>query len=122
MPFALQLDEDRKFVRVVAEGDITAEVSRSLAREAGRLGSEHGVRLFLFDLRAATISVDECDTYDMAASPEDDGLTRIDKRAVVYAPGERDPEFFENVSVNRGYRVRCFTDIDAAVQWLTGTT
>ena len=58
------------------------------------------------------------DAFALAAHPEKRGLARHHKRAIVYRSGKESYEFFENVSVNRGYKVRTFTDVDRAREWV----
>lgn len=48
------------------------------------------------------------------------GYSRADRIAVLHDEGDHTHDFIETASLNAGYRVRLFTDLNAALAWLTG--
>ena len=71
------------------------------------------------DLTQATISGGTMPLYKAGNPPHDLGQSLMGlTMAFVYAEVTDNERFFENVTVNRGFRVRVFDDLEQAVQWL----
>ncbi len=79
----------------------------------------HGYRRFLFDMRGVRIQSDAIATYDAGSvsSGLREHLQHVRTAQVVDRISE-DDRFFENVTVNRGFVLRVFTDLDEARAWL----
>jgi hypothetical protein len=73
----------------------------------------------LFDLREAEIAASTMETFHTAAFPESWGWKRIYKAAVIYSEVTEDERFLETVGVNRGIRIKVFSDMDEAISWLS---
>ena len=83
---------------------------------------EYGCRRVLLDLTGAKVVAGTMATFETANPPPEvaNELRRF-VFAAVYARITDDERFFETAAVNRGLRVRIFTDLDAAVRWLLAT-
>jgi hypothetical protein len=84
--------------------------------------SEHGCNLFLVDLTQAEVSGGTTQTYE-AANPKGEvarSLRKV-KAAFVRQKLTQNDHFFENVAVNRGFKLQAFDTFDKAVEWLRGS-
>ena len=118
MRYDITADQDRGLIRTKVWGELTVESVTELTTEVGAVATELGFVRFLFDMREASESASTTDAFILAADPEKRGMQPQYRRAIVHRGDEEAYTFFENVSVNRGYRVKTFTDIDRAIEWL----
>ena len=80
---------------------------------------EHDCKLFILDMTQAEFIGGTMDIFKAGTFPDDKNHRQIShKYALIYSEILDDHRFLENVSVNRGYQVRLFTDIDEAIEWL----
>jgi hypothetical protein len=102
-------------------GKLTMQVLKSSRREATRLATATHLARFLYDVTGAVPSLETVDVFELCVSngsvlPSDAAV------AVVFRPDQfsvEDVRFGEIVSLNRGTRLRTFTDHKAAEQWLS---
>ena len=118
MQHKITIDHEKEVILVKVWGDLTVETVTELTTNAGAVAAKHGLVCFLFDMREATERATNMDAFSLAANPENRGMERQYKRAIVHKGRDESYAFFETVSVNRGYRVKTFTDIDMALAWL----
>ena len=78
-----------------------------------------GCYLFLVDLRQTKITGGIMSYYN-AASPQGDLSKELkkNKTAVLYKELTVNDKFFEDVAINRGFRLRGFDSLKKAVEWL----
>jgi len=90
-------------------GDIIAAVFREIA--------SHNHTNLLIDIRGADGRLGVLETFNLVSNyPVIQGV----RAAIVDRPEHGSWfEFYETVTVNRGYHNRVFTDIDKAIEWLT---
>ena len=119
MPYKSHVDSEHELIHVTLSGNIAVEDALQFTADARRLADDHGYSRILFDARELETRPTTMELFDIGANPEKRGLTRRYKRATVFSGDEEGVRFFESVSLNRGYNVACFTDIEAAVKWLS---
>ena len=118
MRYEITADQDRGLIQTKVWGELTVETVTELTSEVGAVAAKLGFARFLFDMREASENASTTDAFILAADPEKRGMHPQYRRAIVHRGKEEAYAFFENVSVNRGYRVKTFTDIDRALEWL----
>jgi len=121
-PAAYSLGLESELIVVRHSGPLTVAVIKESRRDVARLGAEKGLHRVLLDLSAASSSLGVTDIFELCASQLDE-LPRGTTVAVVHRPGQFEAEdgvFAEDVSVNRGARLRVFADPRAAREWLSG--
>ena len=121
MPFKSQVDKKHKLIHATLSGKMTVDAALQFTTDARRLADKHGYTRLLFDIREFKTRPNTTEIFEMASAPQKRGLTQEYRRATVFSgeAHEEDLDFFVNASVNRGYNVACFTDIDEAIRWLT---
>jgi hypothetical protein len=104
---------------------MTPDDLQAAVAETIRLAMETGHRLFLGDCTALRQAPSASDIYAMFEAIARTGLAHEAREAMllpeVVAPGSDVAEnlrFFEDLSVNRGFRVQVFADRQAALDWL----
>ncbi len=78
---------------------------------------EHGCHCILFDIRKAADADFHSSVIRHAEAATDLGMVKF-RVALVGVAGSPLLRFIEDVSVNRGLPVRCFTDEAEAMRWL----
>ena len=78
-----------------------------------------GCTSFLYDMRGATITGKTMDILDTAEAPAKQEYARDFTIALVYSGDMKDHAFMETVSVNHGYSLRVFSNIEEATLWLS---
>ena len=89
-------------------------------RQAKLILEQHSCNLILYDLRDTKIVDGILATYDTGDQATRLGFDYRFKAAILYSQDKEKHAFVETVMVNRGYRVRAFTDESEAIGWLTG--
>jgi len=84
---------------------------------AMQAAQENGCRCILFDIRKASDADFHSSVIRHAEAASNLGIVRF-RVALVGTPGSPLLKFIEDVSVNRGLPVRCFTDEAQAMRWL----
>ena len=120
MKHSVEIDQSAGVIRVRTLGTIQRpRDSLFLLQIAGEAVKEHGVSRVLFDLRESTIVGTLMGAYQTALNPEEHGVSRRIRIAVVYPVITKDEQFMENVGVNRGsVAFKVFDDIDKAQEWI----
>ena len=94
-------DHDHEVIVTKVWGELTAETVTDLTKDVGRTAAQHGYDRLLFDMRETTESATTMDAFSLAANPEQRGLARGQKRAIVHNSDNALYDFFETVSTNR---------------------
>jgi hypothetical protein len=124
MPYTTNFDSACGVFTVQITGEYTRpRDNASMQRLAVDSHRQHGCRLFLFDLREASVTGGTMALYESAAPKGDiaDALRRF-RTAVVSRKLGPDERFYETVALNRGFSLRMFDSIAEAMDWLTGKT
>ena len=80
-----------------------------------------GITDYLVDFRGMTPDLSVTTIYELPRILEKLGDTRESRTAMVVSPESEKKEdfsFFETVSLNQGFQVKLFTDLQEATQWL----
>ncbi|WP_429886326.1 hypothetical protein [Geoalkalibacter halelectricus] len=119
MDIEVRVAEGEDFVRIRIFVPMNNLIGERCARQAARLGEEHGLKKFLFDLRGApniqSVAQNYVFAYDELPQFE---FPRASISAFVIDEGDSSHEFIELAFQNAGYIVKSFTDEDAAIKWL----
>lgn len=113
------ISEDQGFIRVVYTGQTSYEISTSMMRDVAKIAARTDLNKLLFDIRGATTT----DSYVLPIKHVEEapslGITPTFRSALLGAPEDRAMlKYIEDVSVNRGMKVRTFIDEAEALKWL----
>lgn len=103
------------------EGDLNINSIDDYRKEIEKVAKQKCCFKFLNDLRGANIKFSIIDFYDTPKKTLDSTFDRRWKRAVLLKPNSvpnKDRNFFETVNINRGIRVKTFTEMAEALNWL----
>jgi hypothetical protein len=122
MKYIIDRDTNRGFCEVSVSGDLRRpDDSIALQKIALDVRSQKRCNRFLFDMSQAVIKGGLIKAYEVGVAPDEKGLDRNFTIALVYSGDMEEHIFMENVLVNRGYSVRVFDNVNAAIEWLTPT-
>jgi hypothetical protein len=114
----IAITENDGIIRVVYRGRVRYEAVSGMLHDVVRIAAEKKASRVLFDVRDADYSHYYVETVQHA---QDGRALGLDSRFRMAFLGSRDESmlrYIENVSVNRGYCVRAFTDESEADGWL----
>lgn len=119
MKYSVSLSDDKKYILITVNVDITVELAKKFSVEARDLGIKHNIDRFLFDMTDSPNVESTMRNYSYAYEdmPEME-LNRNAKSAVLVDPADQSHSFVETVSKNAGYNVRIFIDKKSAIDWL----
>ncbi|MCP4899488.1 MAG: hypothetical protein GY906_21185 [bacterium] len=108
-------------IHISASGTMDLRTITAMGSEALATASPRRPRRFLLNARDMAPDVTTAAIYQLPGILTSHGLKHGDRVAIVYRPNTehgRNFEFFETVSVNRGYSVRVFLNVEDAWKWL----
>jgi hypothetical protein len=108
-------------IRVEPKGRAHYEFTRDMLVKVGELAASTRNGKLLFDLRNTDYRDSYVSTIRHAEEAEGMGLGPSLRVALVGVADDPMLQYVEDVSVNRGYQVRAFSDEDEAVKWLHGS-
>ena len=120
MELSTELDKEKNILIIHVRGEYRRSVDSSEAQQFFIDSySEFACRRVLLDLTQAEITGDTMSTFNVG-SPPPERAEELRKFcfACVYPEISQNERFFENVAVNRGFRVRVFDEFEKAVDWL----
>lgn len=121
MPWSLEYSDTDRILTVKCEGPFTADDLAPMTQAAvDKLREEHSLRVLL-DFSAAVAQVTITEMFKLPDIYTDLRAPRLAHLAMVMpADGYRRDvyQFYEDLSVNRGYFVKLFTSTAAARTWL----
>jgi hypothetical protein len=112
-------DTERGVLIAKITGTYKISKDTSIVRQVVDMLRECNCSRLLFDYRDAKFVVDTLPAYDRPKVLEDLGVERSTKFASVYRELNEDTHYTESVYRNRGWRMKDFSDYDAAIEWLT---
>jgi hypothetical protein len=118
MDYTLSVDEQAGVLCVEARGEMTRAEVADMTRAVGEKAREQGLTQFLFDVRETRTSMSFGDAFALAVNPEERGLQRNVRRAIVHTGMDEEYRHFETVSLNHGFIVKVFSDPAQAMEWL----
>jgi hypothetical protein len=115
--------EELHVVESKVQGDLSLDEVKEIITEIAIIAKEKACNLILSDFREATLRLSIIQIYELPIITANIfaslGLNILEcKRALVAAEGLNDYSFHENVMVNRGHKLKVFTNIDKAKKWL----
>jgi len=116
----LNVESDSIVVRHT--GELTVQAVEASRRAVAELATERRLTRILLDLSGATSGLAPVDIFELCAS-QGFVLPPGATVAVVYRPDQfpaEDASFAEAVSLNRGAKLKVFTDFTGAERWLSG--
>lgn len=106
-------------IRVVYRGKVQYEQTTRMLRDVARLASETNTSSLLFDIRDADYRDYHLEAIKHAEEGPSLGIAPATYRiAFLGSADEAMLGFIENVTVNRNYRAKAFTDESQALAWL----
>ena len=116
MPSRIWADTDTGILEVRSFGEVTLDDLRSQIAEITRLAAETGIRKVLVDTLGEESLPSTFDFFDfMSNLPTDLVYAMYSNRT---QQTHADMEFGETVALNRGIRIRHFSDRDSALSWI----
>jgi len=120
MDYMISLDENLGCIFIKFFNAMTSEVSIRCGAEIVPLSEKKHVKRFLFDVREAPNTQTDVQNYNFATEEISDFSFPHDSRsAFLVNPDDTSHDFITTLFLNAGYRVRSFTDEEAAISWLT---
>lgn len=116
MTEVVSLSPDGQVIEVLSTGTPSVTELRRTLERIRELHEQHGVALVLVDSRQREFDVSTADSFEGGSH-----LAKVAhklKFAVVTTTMPENARFFENVTANRGARLRHFLDVDLALSWL----
>jgi hypothetical protein len=121
MAWRVEKNKESGFIEIDYTDVVTNRDIQESTMQALSLATPEGPNLFLADLSGSQANLSPLDIYAIPEQWENAQARRSDLLAVVVTettlpPG--DARLVEDVTVNRGWRVRMFLDRRAAIAWL----
>lgn len=121
---------NRKVEYLNAENIVVARTSGSYAleteietlKEVIALLNQHDCDKCIFDHRETIVIARTMGAFSRPGLYEELGMKRSVNMAIVAQELSDDLAFYENVCVNRGWKVRLFDNYNAALEWLATKT
>ena len=110
--------EDKDIVVARTSGSYELEAEIDTLKDVIAKLSEHNCKRCIFDHRETTVIAKTMGSFNRPGLYNDLGLGRSVSMAIVLRELNDDLKFYENVCVNRGWKVHIFDDYDAALDWL----
>jgi hypothetical protein len=124
MPYDIKYNSALLAVELVFTGTLSGEDLRKCTDEGINLEKEHGVYAMLIDALDLEQPPSVTDVYDLPQQYDEGGFSKSNRLAFVRprSPAANEvAQFYEDVCVNRGWRVQPFGTRDEAVAWLTSS-
>lgn len=120
MPYTIAASEDRKYIILRIEGEITAASIMKMIVEAHAFGDQNHISRYLVDATDArntsTISENYQFAYEnMKMTP---GLNLLARISMLVSPEDHSHDFVETVTQNSGFITRLFRNREEAIEYL----
>jgi SpoIIAA-like len=116
----VQITVEPKLIRVVYRGKVEIDATTEMLRKVGRIASENHIQHLLFDLREADYRNYYVGTIQHTEDGPSFGIKQTFHVAFLGKEGEPMLRYIEDVTVNRGFQSKTFTDESEAIAWLHG--
>jgi len=121
MAWKVERDADHGFIHTIYSGIVTKDDITDSLTETLKILSGKGPQKFLSEWIDATSTLTTTEIYAIPDEWETSDINRGSVLALVIQnkpQSHQDAKFYENTCVNRGWRVRIFTNRNDAVEWL----
>jgi hypothetical protein len=116
--YKISLDEENHIVHLVVKGDLNKNEGEKVISEARALADETQSDI-LCDVSRANIKVSLAEWFYLARNKEIYPTTPTEKTALVIKPEDwKLYQFVENVTLNKGIKLRAFLNEEDARAWL----
>ena len=118
MSYTIRQFDEGKYIELFYHGEFTISELENSKIDANEILSRNGWHRVLVDVTTARAYPATVDYFDFASGLTQDAPGNIRLALVVKEERKEIGRFFENVAVNRGLDVRCFTDREDGLNWL----
>ena len=119
MGFVISIPENKDYVLVRLQTDVSKELAMAFTRGATSLAKENDIMKILIDIRGFDSVSKVVEKYEFAYDAGLKlGLTPQWKVAMIRDEDKEDMQFFETVMRNAGFNYRMYTDEKEALTWL----
>ena len=121
MTWKVEYNSQLGFIEIALSGNVSGSDMRESASQAISLSHEHGVTEFLVDASKQEKADTITDIHELPQQYAEEGADPVSRVAYIrpISPDQQEiAQFYENVCVNRGWRLRSFTNYRNAIQWL----
>jgi hypothetical protein len=121
MKWTIEYLEEDKIIYLKASGILNGEEIRQMAIEIAQAMVEHEAHLILSNCTEMIPDITKLDIDELPRIMSQNGFTRKDKHALVININSEKLDnfaFYKASSKVQNYRVKLFTDIDTAKEWL----
>ena len=124
MPYEIHLSEDGKYIIAKHRGELNGESVIKGTLEAHALGRKLGITRHLMDVTEARNVDSVTSNYELAYKeiPDNPGIDKTVRVAVLVSPDDHTHDFSETVTRNAGQDVTIFRDREAAIRHLLSDT
>lgn len=122
MQVTTEIDSNRGLCTIHIEGEFVRPYDNARMQQlAVDCYNQHGCRLFLFDMREATVTGGTLAVFE-SGNPkgENADILRRIRTAIVHRELGPDERFYETVALNRDFSLRMFDTVTEAMDWLIG--
>lgn len=118
-PVNIKVIHTKDFVKITVKGVLDFALSRQALLDIASQIEQSGQYKILVDTREAKIVLSTVDIFESGEALTAHPSIRRNKIAFLTLMNQaKQARFFEDVAVNRGIRVKSFTDFDEAIVWL----
>ena len=119
MPVNIKVIHTKDFVKITVKGVLDFALSRQALLDIASQIEQSGQYKILVDTREAKTVLTTVAIFELAKTLTAHHSIRRNKIALLTLMSQaKQARFFEDVAVNRGVRVKSFTDFDEAIAWL----
>jgi len=120
MSYTVRQFDEGKYIELFYYGEFTISELGNSRIDAKEILARNGWHRVLVDATTAHAYPATVDYFDFASGLTEDAPVNIRLALVVKEERKEIGRFFENVAVNRGLDVRCFTSREDGIKWLLG--
>ena len=124
MVWKVEYIAELEIVELTMSGTFTDDDIKDAASARIAAGKENGATRFIIDAIDMQLTGSTFSIYDVPAKlyseTKMERTSRIAVLTTATSASREIVEFYENVSVNRGWNARAFDDRDTAITWLRG--
>ncbi|MCJ7773337.1 MAG: hypothetical protein MUP22_09420 [Desulfobacterales bacterium] len=121
MKWTISFLAESNIIHVATEGKTAPEAVNQMVKELKEASDHYGSTLFLMDHRKLNFSMKFMEMHERPQSWLSLNIPKNYRITVVASEKDLDSfKYLETVSLNRGYDLLVFTDIESAKEWLKG--
>jgi hypothetical protein len=118
MRYTFQYNQEEDFLEVRATGKMDDKAFPEVVETYWSILKEHGCHRSLIDYRNFVFTKSTLEIYIRPETVVEVGGTNLVKMAVIVESINKEYYFLETVYLNRGFRIKMFTDSEEAIRWL----